>query len=192
MTHWQCWAAPPARPFESLPPRRICDRVSGPFPGDGFTIGVGNGGSGGGDAPAPPRGMDSGSGAGMTDRRGGMGGGKWGVGMMMQRESVGGLANVTDWQCWAAPPARPFDSAQGERPRPRGLGGGDEREGNTALDWSCFDGAVMRDRCDLRYWLFFFLREIEIGPMIMITNINRIPKIDNDSVIKSAMELPSG
>ena len=121
-----------------------------------------------------------------------MGGGKWGVGMMMQRESVGGLANVTDWQCWAAPPARPFDSAQGERPRPRGLGGGDEREGNTALDWSCFDGAVMRDRCDLRYWLFFFLREIEIGPMIMITNINRIPKIDNDSVIKSAMELPSG
>ena len=74
----------------------------------------------------------------------------------------------------------------------RGLGGGGEREGNTALDWSCFDGAVMRDRCDLRYWLFFFLREIEIGPMIMITNINRIPKIDNDSVIKSAMELPSG
>ena len=71
-------------------------------------------------------------------------------------------------------------------------GGGDEREGNTALDWSCFDGAVMRDRCDLRYWLFFFLREIEIGPMIMITNINSIPKIDNDSVIKSAMELPNG
>ena len=141
-----------------------------------------------------------------------MGGGRWGVGMMMQRESVGGLADVTDWQCGAAHPARPFDGApasadlrQGERPFPRGwihdwgwewrewgLGGGDEREGNTALDWSCFDGAVMRDRCDLRYWLFFFLREIEIGPMIMITNINRIPKIDNDSVIKSAMELPSG
>ena len=34
----------PLDPSTGLPPRRICDRASGPAQGGGFTIGVGNGG----------------------------------------------------------------------------------------------------------------------------------------------------